>query len=75
MYVKMDADDQLLLSKGVCRQLGIVTYHPSVQECQKPDVTALPKEDKASQDEAKVPTVHVKFVNSARLLPNWCTPI
>ena len=28
MYVKMDADYQLLLSESVCRQLGIVTYHP-----------------------------------------------
>ena len=27
IYVKMDAREQLLLSEGVCRQLGIVTYH------------------------------------------------
>ena len=26
VYVKMDAQDQLLLSEGVCRQLGIVMY-------------------------------------------------
>jgi hypothetical protein len=25
--IKMDAPDELLLSEGVCRQLGIVTYH------------------------------------------------
>ena len=30
IYVKMDAHDDLLLSEGVCRQLGIVTYHPHV---------------------------------------------
>ena len=30
VYIKMDAVDQLLLSEGVSRQLGIVTYHPSV---------------------------------------------
>ena len=30
VYVKMDAPDQLLLSEGVCRQLGIISYHPSV---------------------------------------------
>ena len=29
-YVKMDAHDQLLLSESVGRQLGIVSYHPSV---------------------------------------------
>ena len=30
VYVKMDAPDSLLLSEGVCRQLGIVSYHPSL---------------------------------------------
>lgn len=25
VYIKMDAQDQLLLSEGVCRQLGILT--------------------------------------------------
>ena len=30
VYIKMDAPDQLLLSEGVCRQLGIVTYHKDV---------------------------------------------
>jgi hypothetical protein len=32
VYIKMDAPDQLLLSEGVCRQLGIITYHRDVQE-------------------------------------------
>ena len=31
VYVKMDAHEQLLLSEGVCRQLGIISYHPEVQ--------------------------------------------
>ena len=31
VYIKMDAHDQLLLSEGVCRQLGILQYHPSVE--------------------------------------------
>ena len=30
VYVKLDAAEQLLLSEGVCRQLGIITYHPEV---------------------------------------------
>ena len=30
VYIKMNAHDQLLLSEGVCRWLGIVSYHPSV---------------------------------------------
>ena len=28
IYVKMDAFDHLLLSEGVCHQLGIMEYHP-----------------------------------------------
>ena len=39
VYVKHDAKDPLLLSEGVCQQLGILTYHPDVQPlkriCQK----------------------------------------
>lgn len=31
VYLKMDAHDSLLLSEGVCRQLKIVTYHPSIE--------------------------------------------
>ena len=31
VYIKMDAHNQLLLSEGVCRQLGIVPYHPDVE--------------------------------------------
>ena len=31
VYVKMDANDQLLLSEGVFNQLGIVTYHHDVR--------------------------------------------
>ena len=31
VYIKMDAREQLLLSVGVCRQLGIVVDHPEVQ--------------------------------------------
>ena len=31
VYVKMDAHDELLLSEGVCRQLGIISYYPEVR--------------------------------------------
>jgi len=31
IYIKMDAHDQLLLSEGVCRQLGIISYHEKVE--------------------------------------------
>ncbi len=32
VYLKMDAHEQLLLSEGVCRQLGIIQYHKSVEK-------------------------------------------
>jgi len=33
VHIKMDAVDQLLLSEGVCRQLGIISYHGDVKKC------------------------------------------
>ena len=30
VYIKMDAREPLLLSERVCRQLGIIAYHPNV---------------------------------------------
>ena len=30
VYVKLNAEEQLLLSEGVCRQLGSITYHHEV---------------------------------------------
>lgn len=60
VYLKMDAYDQLLLSEGVCRQLGIVTYHPSV----------LAQETEGKQHEdARVPTIRVNLVKFVCLPP------
>lgn len=30
IYIKMDTPEQLLLSEGVCRQQGIVSYHHNI---------------------------------------------
>ena len=30
VYIKVDAPEDLLLSEGVCRQLGIIKYHPLI---------------------------------------------
>ena len=30
IYIKIDAADQLLLGEGICRQLKMITYHPSL---------------------------------------------
>ena len=69
VYIKMDAKEPLLLSEGVCRQLGIIQYHPSV----------VPRTSVGNSEEAdhgvqpaccSVPTVRVKLVQSVRLPPN-----
>ena len=31
VYIKLDAQEQLLLSEGVCQQLKIINYHPNVE--------------------------------------------
>ena len=52
-----------------------------MREHQRPEGTALPKTEEASQsktdeeNKAKVPTVRAKLLNSACLLTNWCTPV
>ena len=48
IYIKLDAPEQLLLGEGVCRQLGIVTYHPLVCNQRKK------KNVRASQQMAKL---------------------
>ena len=35
VYIKMDTPEPLLLSDGVCRQLGILQYHPDGQVCSR----------------------------------------
>ena len=59
VYIKMDAHDQLLLSEGVCRQLGIVSYHPSVCTGKATKKTT-----------ARVPTIRVNLIQSLQLPPN-----
>ena len=62
VYIKMDAVDQLLLSEGVCRQLGMVTYHPAVR---------LRKTSKGTvPGGAIVPSIRVRLVQSLRLPPS-----
>ena len=78
----MDACDQLLLSEGVCRQLGMIRFHPSVERWKKVTGTSkshsrestcsdTPNIDNSTlqPQEAKVPTVRVHLVQTAHLLP------
>ena len=70
VYIKMDARDQLLLSEGVCRQLGLVMYHLDVQVWHGGKDKKPPTE---SKDVAIVPMVRAKLVNSVRVLPQQCS--
>ena len=63
VYIKMDSSYQLLLSEGVCRQLGIITYHPSVR-MKKPSTGETPP--------VGVPMVRVKLVKSISVPPLHC---
>ena len=68
VYVKMDARDPLLLSEGVCHQLGIIRYHPSVG-------ADLPVTQSSSDSEARIPVVRVKLIHSVRIPPMKSTVV
>ena len=61
IYVKMDAPEPLLLSEGVCRQLGLVTYHPEVKARRGGGTVAA--------QECRVPAVRVQLVKGVKLPP------
>ena len=66
----MDAKDQLLLSETVCRQLGIISYHPRVE------VWNGGHQDKNEfQFTATVPLVRVKLIQATRFLPHQTTAV
>ena len=68
VYIKMDAQEQLLLSEGVCRQLGIIHYHPSVKRHGKISQSTSELASR-STGEVTVPTVPINLVESVRVLP------
>ena len=58
----MDATDQLLLSEGVCRKLGIVQYHEAVstrqiEQCGK------------NKEDIRIPLMRVRLIGSVCLPP------
>ena len=73
VYVKMDAPEQLLLSEGVCRQLGVITYHTEVQPIERVKADKPTRVSKtAKEDDCVIPTVRVHLVKDVRILPNEC---
>ena len=71
VYVKMDANDQLLLSEGVCNQLGIVTYHHDVRPGNMQPTTP----HATNNTEAIVPMVRVNLLQSVKLPPQSSTVV
>ena len=68
VYIKMDAREPLLLSEGVCHQLGIIKYHPSVG-------ASPPSKTESVPSDAHVPAVRVKLILSVRIPPMKSTVI
>ena len=67
VYIKMDIQDQLLLAEGVCRQLGIVNYHPEVETWRG---GSKGRDNSNSSDGiVTVPLVRVSMLQSVRVLP------
>ena len=66
VYIKMDAQDQLLLAEGVCRQLGIISYHPEVKTWRG----GFKGRDDSSEKKVTVPLVRVSMLQSTRVLPH-----
>ena len=71
VYIKMDAREQLLLYEEVCRQLGIVVYHPEVQIWHGSRNEGIHTESNTGI----VPLVTTKLVNSIRVLPQQCSVV
>jgi hypothetical protein len=76
IYVKMDAFDQLLLSEGVCRQLGIVSYHPDVRRWNRSKLEPMPQSDdeggeKAVAEDSELPE---KKNHCEVRIPSYCSP-
>ena len=79
VYVKMDAHEPLLLSEGVCRQLGKITYHQDVVPLKGSSRKKPPEQQKRMESiaeakreeiDAVVPTVWVSLVRAVALLPH-----
>ena len=86
IYVKMDSSTPLLLSEGVCRQLGILSYHSSISVAkQNGDPSSTENsltQESANADsppevsaQASVPMVRVALVQSVKLLPRQTSQV
>ena len=73
VYLRTAAKDQLLLSEGVCRQLGIIKYHPEVgllKQLIKNPQGLISSCDSTEPAIAEVPMVRVLLVESIKVFPH-----
>ena len=68
VYVKMDTPEQLLLPEGVCRQLGIITYHTKLEPVERANKPTLTSKT-AKEGVCMVPTMRVRLVKDVRIMP------
>ena len=66
IYVKLDAFDDILLSEGVCQQLGIMEYHPPVENNKPNYVTPV-------EAPPSTLSVRIHLVQSVRLAAHSST--
>ena len=69
VYIKFDAHDHLLLSEGVCRQLGIITYHPSAEPWRGGRKSVEHQLTKPTEEKVNVPRITIRLVSSLRIPP------
>ena len=69
----MNTHDPLLSSEGVCRQLGILKYHPDVKP--REEMPGLEDSKSDSATEVAVPIVRVQLVESTEVLPQQSTAV
>ena len=80
LYIKVDPEEHLLLSEGVCQQLGIIRYHPDVEPWRRQKNSAIVP---AGSDGpinppilgAVIPMISIKLVKSLCLPPVQCAVI
>ena len=80
VYIKLDAEEQLLLSEGVCRQLGIIQYHRDVEPWRnRKETPTVSSEGGVPSDSPEaavfVPTISIKLVQTLRLPPGQCAVV
>ena len=70
VYLRKEAQDQLLLSEGVSRQLGIISYHRDVHSFKQLVKDPHSVRAKSEGFEAQVPLVRVHLVQVVSMMPH-----